>query len=168
MTKRHMLELSADLIARCKAFAAEVVVHYTRGEDREANMPWTREDMTPVQLQQWIASREEAGRLIDIETCELGRWAAYDCDPYGVKPNLPEQMRQIGTNRFVRSPESRGWVGKAFCRRPPWRPCTTPSTANGRNTCVRIPMILPMCVREVGGSALAAYLDLYPTGGRRQ
>jgi hypothetical protein len=75
-----------------------------------ANMPWTLEDMTPEQLQQWIASRKEAGRSINIGTCELGRWAAYDCDPYGINPNLPEEMQQIGTNRFVRSPESRGWV----------------------------------------------------------
>jgi hypothetical protein len=37
-------------------------------------------------------------------------WAAYDADPYGARPDLPEEMKQVGTNRFVRSPESRGWV----------------------------------------------------------
>ncbi len=78
-------------------------------EEEIRAMPWTRDLMTAEQLQEWVASREEAGRAIDIATCELGRWAAYDCDPYGVR-DLPEQMQQIGTNRFVRSPESRGWV----------------------------------------------------------
>lgn len=56
--------------------------------------------------------REDAGRAIDIETCELGRWPANDRDPYGIleaKGELPEAMFQIWTNRWVRSPESRGW-----------------------------------------------------------
>jgi hypothetical protein len=73
-------------------------------------MPWTRDLMTPKEMQQWVASREEAALKIDIETCELGCWYAYDCDPYGARPDLPEEMKQIGTNRFVRSAESRGWV----------------------------------------------------------
>ena len=73
-------------------------------------MPWTRDLLTPEEMQQWVASREEAGRKIDIETCELGCWYAYDCDPYGADPDLPEEMKQIGTNRFVCSPESHGWV----------------------------------------------------------
>jgi hypothetical protein len=73
-------------------------------------MPWTRDLMTSEEMQQWVASREEAGLKIDIETCELGCWYAYDCDPYGARPDLPEEMKQIGTNRFVRSAESRGWV----------------------------------------------------------
>jgi len=50
-----------------------------------------------------------AGRAIDIETCEIGKWEAYDADPYGYQELHPE-MQQIGTNCFVRSPESRGWV----------------------------------------------------------
>ena len=69
--------------------------------------------MTTEQLQEWLASRADAGRAVDIETCELGRWPANDFDPYGIREmlgELSEQMCQIGTNRFVRSPESRGWV----------------------------------------------------------
>jgi hypothetical protein len=74
-------------------------------------MPWTSHVMTKEEFQEWIASREAAGREIIIETCELGRWAAYDCDPYaGGDTTLNEEMRQVGTNRFVRSAESRGWV----------------------------------------------------------
>ncbi|MGC1860306.1 MAG: hypothetical protein WA733_04075 [Methylocystis sp.] len=66
--------------------------------------------MTDDEFRHWVSSRKEAGRVIDIETCELGHWKAYDADPYGARPDLPEEMRQVGTNRFVRSPESRGWV----------------------------------------------------------
>jgi hypothetical protein len=62
------------------------------------------------EFQQWVAGREEAGRHNDIETCELGRWYAYDCDPYGANPDLTEEMRQVGTNRFVCSPDSGGWI----------------------------------------------------------
>jgi hypothetical protein len=73
-------------------------------------MPWTRDLRTKEGLHQWVASREEAGRVIDVQNCELGHWYAYDADPYGVNPELPEEMQQIGTNRFVRSAESNGWV----------------------------------------------------------
>jgi hypothetical protein len=60
-----------------------------------------------------VASRKEAGRKIDIETCELGRWFAQDADPYGLrqaKGQFPEAMDQIGRHHFVRSTESAGWV----------------------------------------------------------
>jgi len=78
--------------------------------DEISRLPWTRDLMTDDEFQHWVSTRKEAGRAIDIETCELGRWAAYDADPYGAQPDLPEEMKQVGTNRFVRSPESRGWV----------------------------------------------------------
>jgi hypothetical protein len=80
-------------------------------EDELQRMPWTRHLMTKDELQGWISSRKEAGRVIDIETCELGRWGAYDCDVYGWR-DLPPEMRQIGTNRYVRSPTSNGWINE--------------------------------------------------------
>jgi hypothetical protein len=49
-------------------------------------MPWTRDLRTKEGLHQWVASREEAGRVIDVQNCELGHWYAYDADPYGVNP----------------------------------------------------------------------------------
>ena len=78
-----------------------------------SRMPWTRDQLTRAQFDAWLASRTEAGRVIDIETCELGRWQAYDCDPYGAKSILPDEMKQMGTNRFVRSPTSNGWINEA-------------------------------------------------------
>ena len=45
-------------------------------------MPFTSDQLTREQFEAWLASRKEAGRVIDIETCELlgGR---LHCDPYG-------------------------------------------------------------------------------------
>ena len=80
--------------------------------DLLARMPWTRDQLTRVQFDAWLASRREAGRVIDIETCEIGRWQAYECDPYGARSILPAEMKQIGTNRFVRSPTSNGWINE--------------------------------------------------------
>jgi hypothetical protein len=80
-------------------------------EDALQRMPWTRHLMTKDEQQRWISSRKEAGRAIDIETCELGRWHQYDCDVYGVH-DLPPEMQQIGTNRYVRSPTSNGWINE--------------------------------------------------------
>lgn len=80
-------------------------------DEEMQRLPWTRDLMTNDELQRWVASRKVAGLAIDIETCELGSWKANDFDPYGANPNLDEEiMDQIGTNRFVRSPESCGWV----------------------------------------------------------
>jgi hypothetical protein len=82
-------------------------------DDELRALPWTRDLMTREELKNWVATRKAAGRAIDIATCELGRWHAYDPDPYGVRELLGElhpEERSIGTNRFVRSPESRGWV----------------------------------------------------------
>ena len=82
----------------------------TNNGDRTTALPWTRDQLTPEEFRLWVASREEAGREIDIETCELGSWYTLDFDPYGADPDLPEEWQQIGKNCFVRSPWSRGWV----------------------------------------------------------
>jgi hypothetical protein len=91
-----------------RKIAAQVAARYRSGDKIHA-MPWTREQMTKEELGQWVASRKEVGRAIDIKTCELGCWYTLDLDPYIVH-NLPEELQQIGKNYFVRSPESRGWV----------------------------------------------------------
>ncbi len=101
----------SDLVAKCHDWAVAVAERYGSGDKMHA-MPWTRDQLTKEELQPWLASRKAVGAKIDIETCELGRWAACDCDPYGVRPDLPEEMQQVGTNRFVRSPESIGWVNE--------------------------------------------------------
>jgi hypothetical protein len=108
--KSRLVQLPDDLIAKCKDWAAKVAAHYGSGDVLQA-MPWTRHLMTPEERQEWLASRKEAGLKIAIETCELGRWPANDCDPYEIKIDLdPDIYVQVGTNRFVRSPESNGWV----------------------------------------------------------
>jgi hypothetical protein len=101
------------MIQKCEAWAEKVVAHYAAGNDREACLPWSRDKFDLEFLRQWLASRKVAGRAIDIETCELGRWKSNDCDPYGIREilgELPEEAYQIGTNRFVRSSKSHGWI----------------------------------------------------------
>ena len=75
-------------------------------------MPWTRDLMTSEEMRQWVASREEAGLKIDIETCELGCWYVDECDPYGLRERKDGFARNLSVNKcnFVRSAESNGWV----------------------------------------------------------
>jgi hypothetical protein len=108
-------------------------------DDEMQRMPWTRHLKKADELQRWFASRKEAGRVIDIETCELGRWGAYDCDVYGVR-DLPPEMQQIGANRYVRSPTSDGWINEE-CRSRKSTRCTTASIASSRPIVASIPMI---------------------------
>jgi site-specific recombinase XerD len=37
-------------------------------------MPWTLDQFTEDELRQWLASRKEVGKQIDVETCEIGWW----------------------------------------------------------------------------------------------
>ncbi|WP_375764549.1 hypothetical protein ACE10X_21300 [Bradyrhizobium sp. Pha-3] len=57
--------------------------------------------------QAWLASREEAGRMIDVETCKITWWWAKIADPYGTDPDSDDC---IGRVTFVKSAESNGWV----------------------------------------------------------
>jgi hypothetical protein len=111
--KTVTVTLSDDLIAKCEDWAAEVVARYA-GSGLHA-MPWSRHEMTPEQLRKWLASRKEAGKLIDIETCEIGCWYAdANRDEYGIREMLGERGDSedgyIDKFNFVRSPDSDGWV----------------------------------------------------------
>jgi hypothetical protein len=70
-------------------------------------MPWTHELMTDAEFAEWVASRKEAGQAINIETCELGSWYADDMNPYDDQSSEGDWTSR---HRFVRAPESRGWV----------------------------------------------------------
>jgi hypothetical protein len=74
--------------------------------------------MTADELRQWRASRKEAGRQIDIETCEIGCWYANaNGDPYGIRDMLGEEdhLEKGYVDKFswVRSRDSNGWICEA-------------------------------------------------------
>jgi hypothetical protein len=109
-----IVTLTDDEIERCENFARELVAHYSSGETMSI-MPWSRDKLSDDELRQWLASRKEAGQVIDIESCELGWWYAETLDPYGIYKALgefPEEYSCVGRERFVRSPESNGWISE--------------------------------------------------------
>jgi hypothetical protein len=101
-------------IKQIRARAKEVAARYGSGDKIDA-MPWTRDERTNDELREWLASRREAGRKINVATCELGWWYANDLDPYDVLKalgELPKDRWVVGGNHFVRTPESCGWVSE--------------------------------------------------------
>jgi hypothetical protein len=66
--------------------------------------------MTELDVKQWLAIRKEAGLKIDPETAEVDWKYAQTLDPYGIHPDLPEELRQVGREYFARSPGSDIWV----------------------------------------------------------
>ena len=66
--------------------------------------------MTELGVKQWLAIRKEAGLKIDPETAEVDWKYAQTLDPYGIDPDLPEELRQVGREYFARSPGSDIWV----------------------------------------------------------
>jgi hypothetical protein len=67
-------------------------------------------DETEMMIEQFIASRREAGDRIDPETAEVHWEWRQTLDPYGILPGLPEECRQIGRVYFARAPGSDVWV----------------------------------------------------------
>jgi len=61
-------------------------------------------------VSEWLAIRKEAGLKIDPETAEVDWDYAQTLDPYGIDPDLPEELRQVGREYFARSPGSHIWV----------------------------------------------------------
>jgi hypothetical protein len=57
---------------------------------------------------EYYANRIAAGRLIDVETCEIAKLTVDLADPYGMDPADPAEC--IGRLLFVASAESEGWV----------------------------------------------------------
>jgi hypothetical protein len=82
------------------------VAHYRSSGDKFHARPWTLNQFTPAERQEWVAGRKGAGDEINIETCEIGWWFVSIGDPYGVKHLSCGAVRDY----FVRSAESRGWV----------------------------------------------------------
>jgi hypothetical protein len=115
-----VVQLPPDLVKKCEDWAANMTAYYrSNGNAREA-MPWTSDQFSDEECRQWMASRKEAGRKIDPETCELAWWYVNEYDPYGlrrvVQPDLSDEWyeanSQYGRSRWVRSPESGGWVNE--------------------------------------------------------
>jgi len=66
---------------------------------------------SPDQInQEWLATRKEAGPKIDPETAEVMWVYAQTLDPYGIDPELPPELEQVGREYFARSPGSDVWV----------------------------------------------------------
>ena len=75
-----------------------------------AAAPEAPRDESAEQIKERFAIREKAGRKIDPETADVIWEYGLDLDPYGIYPELPEKLQQIGRQYFTRSPESDIWV----------------------------------------------------------
>jgi hypothetical protein len=107
---KTIVTLSDDEIAECDEFARRIRARYMTG-DKISALPRTSHLLTLDEFKAWVATREDAGRNIDIDTCELDWWYAEEQDPYGLLRALGQELNScINRVRFVRDPQSRGWV----------------------------------------------------------
>src|SRR5262245_16767602 len=101
-----------DLIAKVTSWAKDMI----------AEMPRSRDLFPPDVLRQWLASRKEIAKTIDLVACEIGWWGVNEADPYGIRALLldadpdPDELERLENSSsgsidvFVRSPDSNGWV----------------------------------------------------------
>ena len=66
--------------------------------------------ITDQEVRQFLAIREEAGQDIDPATAEVDWMYVQTMDPYGIDPDLPDELKQLGRDYFARSPGSDIWV----------------------------------------------------------
>jgi len=81
-----------------------------RTQGQSGDTTTTADVEAEMTVEQWLAIRKEAGLKIDPETAEVEWTYAQTLDPYGVDPDLPEELQQIGREYFARSPGSDVWV----------------------------------------------------------
>jgi hypothetical protein len=58
----------------------------------------------------WLDGRKREALLIDPATAEVQWKFGQTLDPYGMIPDLPEELQQIGREYFARRPGSDVWV----------------------------------------------------------
>jgi hypothetical protein len=58
----------------------------------------------------WLDERKREALLIDPATAEVDWSYELTLDPYGVIPDLPEELQQVGREYFARRPGSDVWV----------------------------------------------------------
>ena len=63
-----------------------------------------------IGVHQWLGIRKDEALKIDPATAEVTWRYALTLDPYGVRPELPEEVRQVGREYFARAPGSEVWV----------------------------------------------------------
>jgi hypothetical protein len=63
-----------------------------------------------AEIERWLTVRREEGLKIDPETAEIACWYGQTMDPYGVDPDLPEELQQYGAEYFARRPDNNIWV----------------------------------------------------------
>jgi hypothetical protein len=65
-----------------------------------------REPAKEMSVEQWLATRKEAGLKIDPKTAQVTCWYTYTLDPYGIHPDLPAELQQVSRSYFACSPEN--------------------------------------------------------------
>jgi hypothetical protein len=63
-----------------------------------------------IGVHQWLGIRKDAALKIDPATAEVTCHYGMIMDPYGVDPDLPDELWQIGRVYFARAPGSDVWV----------------------------------------------------------
>jgi hypothetical protein len=61
-------------------------------------------------VEEWLALRQQAALAINPDTAEVAWVYGLTLDCYGVHPDLPEELQQVGREYFARSAGSETWV----------------------------------------------------------
>lgn len=74
-------------------------------------------DTNEMTVEQWLAIRKEEAPKIDPATAEVTWWYAQTMDPYGVDPDLPDELKCIGRATLPAGPATTFGFPLAICPR---------------------------------------------------
>jgi hypothetical protein len=102
----RLAQHAADLEAR----AATEQNGKLEAEARDARSLIGRLDVPTIEAWRWLASRDAAAQVVDIETCEIFAQHVQMIDPYGLDVDTPDGCGCIGKDTFVVSDATNGRV----------------------------------------------------------
>jgi hypothetical protein len=83
----------------------------TMGDEEKMKEQSSRaERYVTIRRDLWRALLKIAGQQIDPDTVEVEWNYALTLDPYGVNPDLPAELQQVGREYFARAPGTAVWV----------------------------------------------------------
>jgi hypothetical protein len=95
----------------CEAFSPSSTDRSDQHYRRHRGVGVTTEmTMTEEECQEFLSTRREAAKHIDPTTAEVAWDYGEVMDPYGIDPDLPDELKSIGRIYFARSPGSDIWV----------------------------------------------------------
>jgi hypothetical protein len=104
------ITLSPELLSQIEVVAADLELCRLEAMDPQWCELAAQVTTTEEERGAFHAQRAALGKYIDPATAEITCWYGFDADPYGIRPDIPEAMQQVGKQYFARQRGGAVWI----------------------------------------------------------